>query len=94
MIIKAPTSALDWPISYTLTGAETITGSTWVIVPVEAGGLAVVGGSPAITGTVTSCILSGGQYRAVYTVTNTATTSQSRTYVQSFDVRIGPVEAI
>ena len=94
MIIKAPTSALDWPIGYTLTGSETITGSTWAIAPVETGGLGVVGGSPAIAGAVTSCILSGGLYRAVYSVTNTVTTSDSRTYVQSFDVRIGPVEAV
>lgn len=94
MIIKAPTSALDWPISYTLTGSETITGSAWEITPVETGGLAVVSGSPAINGTVTSCILSGGRYRAVYTVTNTVTTNQGRQYVQSFDMRIGPVEAV
>ena len=94
MIIKASTSALDWPISYTLTGGETISTSTWTIVPVDTGGLAVVGGSPAVNGVVTSCILSGGLYRAVYSVTNTVTTSQSRIYVQSFDVRIGPVEAI
>ena len=94
VIIKAATSQLDWPIIYTLTGSETISTSTWTIVPVETGGLGVVGGSPAIAANVTSCILSGGLYRAVYTVVNTVTTNQSRTYVQSFDVRIGPVEAV
>ena len=94
MIIKAATSQLDWPISYTLATSETISTSTWTIGPVETGGLAVVGGSPAIAGAITSCILSGGLYRAVYSVTNTVTTSDSRTYVQSFDVRIGPAEAV
>lgn len=94
MIIKAATSQLDWPISYTLASGETISTSTWTIVPVETGGLGVVGDSPAITGAVTSCILTGGLYRAVYSVVNTVTTSQSRTHVQSFDVRIGPVEAV
>lgn len=94
LIIKAPTSELDWPISYTLAAGETISGSTWTVSPVEAGGMAVKGGTPSITGSVTACILTGGNFRQIYEVTNTVTTSQGRVYAHTAAFRIGTVEAL
>lgn len=92
MEIKATEAVLDWPISWALADGETIAGSTWSVAPVEAGGVVVEAGSPAIAGAVTSCLLSGGIFRRVYTVTNRITTSQGRALSQTVTIRIGPIE--
>ena len=92
MEIKAPGAVLDWPISWSLSDSETISTSIWEVSPVEAGGVAVQGGSPAIAGTVTSCLLSGGIFRRRYVVTNRITTNQGRTLEQTVTLRIGQSE--
>ena len=92
MEIKAPAAVLDWPISWQLSTGETITGSSWSVSPAEAGGVAVVPGSPAITASVTSCLLAGGLFRRVYVVTNRIITNQGRTLEQTVTLRIGQSE--
>jgi hypothetical protein len=92
MEIKAANAVLDWPISWVLADEETISGSTWSAAPAETGGLAVVAGSPAVTGEVTSCLVSGGVFRRVYTLTNRIITSQGRALEQTITIRIGPSE--
>ena len=92
MEIKAPAAVLDWPISWSLSDGETISGSTWSVTPVEDGGVAVVPGSPDVEGTITSCLLSGGIFRRVYTVANLITTSQGRSLEQTVTIRIGQSE--
>jgi hypothetical protein len=92
MHLKAPGSELDFPIEWTLADGETISTSTWVVSPVETGGLAVKVGTPAISSATTSCIVEDGLFRHVYELTNTITTSQGRTDVRTVSVRIGSVE--
>lgn len=92
-VMKAPGAELDWPISYTLAVGETITTSTWTVAPVEAGGVTVKAGTPSIAAGVTSCILTGGNFRDLYDVANTVLTSQGRTYQQTVTLRIGPMVA-
>lgn len=92
MEIKAPAAVLDWPINWTLADGESISGSTWTVKPVEDGGLAVAVGSPAIAGTVTSCLVEAGIFRRVYTLANRITTNQGRTLEQTVTIRIGPSE--
>jgi hypothetical protein len=90
MEIKAAGAVLDFPISWTLATSETISTSTWTVVPAEAGG--VTTSAAAVAGAVTSCLLSGGIYRRVYTVTDRITTNQGRTLEQTVTLRIGPSE--
>jgi hypothetical protein len=90
MEIKSPGAVLDFPISWTLATSETISTSTWTVAPSEAGG--VTNSAAAIAGAVTSCLLSGGIFRRVYTVTNRITTNQGRTLEQTITLRIGPSE--
>lgn len=90
MEIKAAGAVLDFPISWTLATSETISTSTWTVAPSEAGG--VMTSAAAVAGAVTSCLLSGGIFRRVYTVTNAITTNQGRTLEQTITLRIGPSE--
>ncbi len=91
-VLKSPASVLDWGVDWELAEGETITGSEWSVSPVEAGGMAVVAGSPAIAGAVTSCLMQGGVFRHVYTLANTITTSAGRTHIESITFRVGMVE--
>lgn len=90
MEIKAAGAVLDFPISWTLATSETISTSTWTAAPVETGGVTI--SAAAVAGAVTSCLLSGGIFRRVYTVTNRITTNQGRTLEQTITLRIGPSE--
>lgn len=92
MKIKAPTSEIDWPISYPLDAGETIATSTWTVSPAETGGIAVKAGSSSIALGIVSCLLTGGIFRHVYEVTNTAVTSSGRTLAATLGFRVGPVE--
>lgn len=92
MQVKASTSTLDYPIMWTLAAGETISTSTWSVLPSETGGIAA--SDDAIDDDVTSCLLSDGLAGHVYEVTNTITTDQGRTDARTITFRIGPVEAL
>lgn len=94
MKLKAATSELDYPITYTLEEGETISTSTWAVSPVEVGGVEVKAATPAIDGAATSCILKGGIAGHLYEVTNTIVTNQGRTDVLTATFRVGNVEAV
>ena len=89
---KAAGAVLDFPISWTLAAAETISTSTWSVDPAVDGGVAVQANSPAINGAVTRCLLTGGVFRKIYVVTNSITTNQGRTLQQTITLRIGTSE--
>ena len=92
--LKAPGDVLDYPVGWTLETNDAIAASAWAIAPVETGGLAVVGGSPAVTGATASCLLTGGVPGHVYSVTNTVQTSAGRTMARDRVFRIGAVGAV
>lgn len=98
---KAPAADLDWPIDFSpqLAGGETIVGvPVWSITltggrATGAGDLAVVGGSSALlTGSIATCLLTGGVLGTVYEVTCTATTSAARKPSSTMAFRICPAE--
>lgn len=86
----------DYSISWDLAGTEAISGSSWSVAPVEAGGLAVADGSEQIAedGVTTSCLIEGGIAGHLYEVTNVIETDQGRTDSRTITLRIGRQEAI
>lgn len=87
--LKAVEAELDYPITYDLQAGETITASSWTVVPATAGAMAVKAGSPSVAGAVVACIVTGGVFRRVYRLRNVVVTSQGRTFSQTRTFRIG-----
>jgi hypothetical protein len=86
--VKAPAAALDYSIDWAAgyLGAATLSGATWSISPVEAGGL--TSSAVAISGGRTSVTLSGGVPGHVYAVTCAITLSDGRTDGRALSLRV------
>lgn len=88
--LKDPGAVLDWSFDYNdttdpyLASGETLSTSTWAVVPT--GELVI--DSDSETTTVTTVFLSAGTRGGVYRVTNTVTTSGSRTEQRTLTVRV------
>ena len=81
---KNPGETLDYTIDWSewLTGAETISTSTWAV---DTG---ITTSSPTNSTTITTVWLSGGTLNNIYTVKNTIATSAARTAVRTFYVKV------
>lgn len=86
VILKDPSAVLDythdWDDEYLL-GGETISTSTWAVSP---SGLTI--DSESETTTTTTVWVSGGTAGKVYLLTNTVTTSASRTEQRTLTIRV------
>ena len=51
---------LDYPVRHALEAGDMLVTSAWSVLPVEAGGLAVVPGSGVIVGATVACVVAGG----------------------------------
>lgn len=79
--------AIDWSVSYLLTG-EVITVSSWFILPQGAVGDLAIDNIPAPVGGVTTIFVSGGIAGKTYQLTNRITTDQGRTDDRTLTIRI------
>lgn len=89
--VKDPSAVLDYAIDWLgylsgVTPPLTIASSTWVVSPVETGGLAM--SSEAVEGSKTSLRLSAGIVGHTYRVTNRITVAGGLTDERSFLVRV------
>jgi S-formylglutathione hydrolase FrmB len=87
---KAPGEIEDFTLNWVTRGlgGDTITGSTWDVMPA---GLAVLTNpAPSYTTTTTTLWVSGGASGVVYTVTNTITTAGGRTLKDQFQCLVYP----
>ena len=75
---------IDWGAGY-LAG-QTIAGSSWSVVPQEAGGVAV--DAAGFTATRTAATLSGGLAGRVYSISNHVTLSGGRSDDRSITLRV------
>lgn len=91
--LKDPAAVLDYSVDWAGGGylgeppnQRAVTGSSWTVEPVEAGGLTV--SSPSLASNIATCIISGGIVGHVYMVTNRATISGGTTDERSILIRV------
>ncbi len=88
LFLKDPAALVDYEIEWGdwLADGETLTDSSWMVEPVEAGGLAIT--MQAGIGTARRASVSGGVRGHLYRLTNRITTSAGRTDERSLAIRI------
>ncbi len=86
--LKNPTASLDYTIDWNAgyLADETVSASSWTIIPAEPDGLAVT--SEIQTGLRTSAIVGGGVPGHYYQLSNTVVLSNGRTDSRSISIRV------
>lgn len=79
--------SFDWAVDY-LAGGESITASSWVILPQGAAGDLTVDNIPPVSSGVTSVFVSMGIAGKIYRLTNRITTNQGRTDERTLIIRV------
>ncbi len=86
VLVKDPDAVLDYTLDWSadyLASGETISTSSWAVTPT---GLTI--DSDSNDTTTTTVFVSGGTRGKIYRLTNTITTSESRTEQRSLTIRV------
>lgn len=88
LLLKDPLAALDYAVDWgaEYLGGDTIAGSSWAVIPVEAGGVEIAGST--FDGRVATVTATGGVAGHVYQLTNHVALLSNRTDSRSIVVRV------
>lgn len=88
--LKTPDSVIDYSIDWAAgyLDSQTITTSSWSVVPKEAGGIAIL--AQAQTTTRATATLNGGVAGHLYQIANHVVLSDGRTDTRSIAIRVEP----
>ena len=88
--LKDPDAILDYSVQWSqyLPATVTVASCTWIVSPVEAGGL-YISGTPSLATALATAVVAGGKAGNTYTLTCRAVLSNGTTDDRAWAIRVG-----